>query len=341
MNDKIVPVLVINWNGIDDTIQCINSLLNQSYEKIAVYVLDNASKNQEGQKIAQYYQEKSNVHFYQSEKNLGFTKGSNYLYSKIKEADFDFIGMLNNDAFAEKDWIEKMVQFATSENVDVISCKIYNFFDETKLDNIGHQMLNTGEIIPIGFESNSDRYQNSFENMGSCAGATLYRDSMIKQIGLFDEFFDTGYEDAEFGVRAKILGYKCAYCPDAKVKHKISQSLSKIMDESYLSTIQLNIFYSYFKLMPRAFIFFNMPFFFMKYAAVLIIDIIFRRHYYKAIMTTAIKETRTRFPEIMRARKAFHDKHRTISSWKIFKMMRFFLIFDIKRFYKHILKSET
>ena len=134
-------------------------------------------------------------------------------------------------------------------------------------------MINTGEIVPIGHREKVSEYDKPITTFGSCAAGSMYSAEMIKQVGFFDPFFDTGYEDAELGVRAVISGYTCTYCPDAKVYHKISQSVSAIDDRDYRLRQQINIYYSYFKLMPMMVILKNLPFMFVKYILVILVEI--------------------------------------------------------------------
>lgn len=177
--------------------------------------------------------------------------------------------------------------------------------------------------------------------MGACAGAALYSTHMLKDIGLFDPYFDTGYEDAELGVRANVLGYDSYLAPDAIVYHKISRSVAKIRDFDYVLKTQLNIFYSYFKLMPWPVILLNLPFIIFKYGAVILLNLIFGRFFFFNVMRKAISSSlTTERKTINKARQEFYRSHRPISSFRILSKMEFFLWFDIKRFYKHMIRGE-
>jgi len=173
--------------------------------------------------------------------------------------------LLNNDAFAEPDWIENILKTANNTNAGMIASKMIQYFKPHVLDNAGHMILNTAEIIPLGHGNAADKFNFAFENFGACGGACLYNIEMLNHIGIFDNNFTTGYEDAELGARAIVCGYTCLYEPSAIVFHKGSQSLKKIMNEAYLTQIQRNIFYTYFKLMPALVIILNIPIIFFKY----------------------------------------------------------------------------
>lgn len=317
----------------------IDSVLNQSYQNFHLYVADNDSSNKEGEKLADYVKQNNKITFIQFDSNLGFTLAHNKIFKQyiLPNKNYDYVLLLNNDAFAESDWIQQLIKKANNSNADMLASKMIQFFDTDLLDNAGHLILNTAEIIPLGHSSPEKKFNQPFENFGACGGACLYRLAMLREIGIFDENFSTGYEDAELGARAVVCGYKCMYEPTAVVYHKGSQSLKKIMNEAYLMQIQRNIFYTYFKLMPSLTIAINLPILLFKYGLVLIIDILFRRRIYFNIMWQAIKDTvgkdRTK---IIAARKKFQSQYKTISSFEIIKKMTFFLFFDIKRFFKYI-----
>jgi GT2 family glycosyltransferase len=109
--------------------------------------------------------------------------------------------LLNNDTVVAEDWLDQLVSFAERTQADLVSSKMVQYYDRQLMDNAGHYLLPTGEILPIGFGKSIDRYGRSFKNRGPCAGAGLYRWDMLRQIGLFDDYFSTGYEDAELGLR--------------------------------------------------------------------------------------------------------------------------------------------
>ncbi len=336
---KPIPILTLNWNGLEDTLECLQSLMDQSFRDFHVYLLDNGSEGDDFRVLKKKWGAHPQVSLIHSRVNLGFTKGNNFLLKEIfiQEDLPEYLILLNNDTSVNPDWLENLINAARKHNADVVSCKMINYYQRNSMDNAGHFMLNTAEIIPIGHGEPVERYSKVFENFGSCAGATLYSTAMLKEIGFFDEYFNTGYEDAELGARAIVLGYKCIFEPSAVVYHKISRSVNKIMNYQYLRKIQLNIFYTYFKLMPYGVLLINLPSFFFKYGSIIIIDILFLRWKFlklmlEAIYISAVKDRKT----ILEARKAFFRQNRPISSIQIIKKQTFFLWFDIKRFFKYV-----
>lgn len=340
-----IPIIILNWNGIEDTIECLDSLMGQHYSNFIVHLLDNGSDERNVRILKENYLRCEKVKLHLNPQNLGFSRGNNYILEKIlsEKTTSPYVVLLNNDTVVDENWLSEIIKIAESENADIITSKMVNYFDRAVMDNAGHKMLNTAEVIPIGSGEPIGQFDQPFENMGSCAGATLYSIKMLKDIGLFDGYFETGYEDAELGVRAVVLGYKSIYVPSAIVYHKVSQSIKKVKDYNYLVKIQLNIFYAYFKLMPWPVMLVNLPSLIFKYAILLILDVLFFRWTFLKMMCRAIWLTATKErPVILKNRRSFFEKHTPVSSWTILKKQTFFLWFDIKRFWKFmILRQPT
>ena len=335
----MIPVIVLNWNGLEDTLECMEVLLKQSYSNFHVFLVDNGSEKSDLNALQENFNNNDKVSIIANTQNLGFTKGNNRIIEMILRdyLDVEYIALLNNDTKVETEWLSNLVKSAKTNEADIVSSKMINYFDPKKMDNTGHEMLNTAEIIPFGQGEPIENFNTVFENIGSCAGATLYSTKMLRHIGIFDEYFDTGYEDAEIGLRATVLGYKCIFEPSAIVLHKISRSINKIRYYEYVLKIQLNIFYTYFKLMPLTVLLINLPFFLFKYSMVFLINIVFYRSFFLKMLSDAFY--RTLFKErkkILESRRVFFDNHKAISSLQILRKQTFFLFFDIRRFIKFV-----
>ncbi len=267
MTSKTVPIIILNWNGLSDTVECIESLKRIQEFPREIILVDNGSGQEEQLKLKQLFQDDPEIQLILNNENKGFTKGTSDIVEKIlsREQTPEFIALLNNDTVVAPNWIKSLVDTAEDFEADIVTSKMINYYDRSLIDNVGHFMLNTGEILPLGHRHHKETYNSVIENLGACGGAALYRTRMITEIGFFDPYFGTGYEDAEFGLRAKLLGYKCILAPKAIVYHKVSRSINKIKNDAYLQNIQTNILYTYVKLMPFRFLVFNFVFVLFKY----------------------------------------------------------------------------
>lgn len=334
-----IPVIVLNWNGMEDTLACVQSILCQQQVHVKVYLGDNKSDNNEGGQLAQYFKDEDRVEVILFDVNHGYARGSNLLMLEALEHRPKYIAHLNNDAFAEPNWLVSLYQCALDNDADMISCKMIRYDNHNLLDTVGHKMITTGEIVPIGNRELVGDYSHNMENFGACAGACLYSTKMLNQIGLFDEYFHTGYEDAEIGARAIVAGYRSVYCADAVVYHKVSQSVAKIFDMEYLITIQKSIYYTLFKVMPRGVIGYAVLGLLLKIPAMYLLNVITRKPKHNILHREAIKQVRKDWLIIKEKRKEFYNNISPISSWSIRQKQFSFVIFDILRLWKFRIKQ--
>lgn len=332
-----IPIIILNWNGLKDTIECMDSVLQMEEYPFRVILIDNGSSEDVQQELSSLYGAHDKVEFIQNKENLGFTHGNNMAFKSILNLDSkpEFIALLNNDTVVPPDWINRITESAIRNKADMVSCKMINYYDRSLVDNLGHFMLNTAEILPLAYHKDPRQFKSNFINLGACGGAALYRTSMLEDIGVFDNYFNTGYEDAELGLRATLLGYKCLFEPDAVVYHKVSRSIDKIKDDKYIRRIQLNIFYTYFKLMPRRMVLFNFPFFVIKYAFLYLSGIIGLR--FKQLMlynSTLYQFFSTELARALKSRRSFYDRFngRILFRKSYLAPTNFFLLVDFKRF---------
>lgn len=338
-----IPIIILNWNGLSDTLECMKALEKQTYTNWLAYLVDNGSSGNDAQVLQEKFGQHPKIKLVLNSENLGFTKGNNAVLRKLisSESNYHYIALLNNDTKVSPHWLQELFNSAQEEKAAIVSSKMINYFYPKQMDNAGHRMLNTGEILPVGHAEPVENHNKTVENMGACAGAALYSVVMLRKIGIFDEYFKTGYEDAEIGVRAFVTGHKTIFAPKAEMLHKVSQSINKIRDYEYTLKIQMDIFYTYLKLFPLPVLIINFIPFIFKISAVLLIDIIFGRWKFLKVMLDALYRTAvTDRKMILQRRREFMQQHQLISSWKILKKQEFFLWFDIKRFKKHIIDGE-
>lgn len=276
-----------------------------------------------------------------NEENLGFTIGNNRAMEQILN-EYEYIVLLNNDTELDENWLENLVAGAIKNNLDIEGSKLVNFFDREKIDNIGHTFLNTGEVLPYGTAFNPNNLNGLAYNAGACAAAILLSTKMLKDIGMFDEYFNTGYEDVELSLRALLLGYNVATNLDAIVYHKVSVSVEKIRSYEYSLRIYKSILYTYFKLMPWQVILLNFPFMITKYVGLIVIGIVLRRKLLYEIPIKAMYHVFKNDTRIIKKQRKDIQSKRKMSVFNILKLQKFFLKYYWEYFVKYIIgKKKT
>lgn len=211
----IVSVIIVNYNGGALLEKCIYSLLVQSYPAIEIILVDNGSNDGSVDYVKKEF---PSVNIIANKENLGFAKGNNI---GIKAAKGELIATLNNDTEVTSKWIEELVNAINSdEKLGMCASKMLFMKNPELINSTGICISRSGACWDRGmFKRDEGQYESIGEVFGPCAGAALYRKSMLDEIGLFDEDFYAYMEDADLAFRGRLAGWKCLYVPKAVVYH--------------------------------------------------------------------------------------------------------------------------
>jgi len=217
-----VSIILINYNGDNDTIACVESLKKLSYGNYEIIVVDNASKTQEQLKEKLH----NSVVFLESKENLGFSGGNNLGAKYAVEHGADFILLLNNDTVVEPDFLEKLVDAAKRhKDAGILTGKIVYYSKPDYLWYAGGYMnLNRARIHHYHIQEKD--FDDPIEETVTFATGCLMMmpREVIERYGCLDDVFFMYSEDAEFCSRILKNGYKIWYIPTAKIYHKVSAS---------------------------------------------------------------------------------------------------------------------
>ena len=211
--DPLISVIVVNYNGRHFLEDCFRSLTQQTYHNYEMILVDNGSTDDSISFMKEHYPD---VHLVQLPSNSGFAGGTN---AGIIEAKGEFILTLNNDTCVFSDFIEKLSQPMIREPA-VGMCASKMITPDKKINSTGICISRSGAAWDRGgFEQDNGQYDHEEEVFGPCAGAALYRKTMLDEIGLFDEDFFLYMEDVDLAFRAQLSGWRCMYTHEACVIH--------------------------------------------------------------------------------------------------------------------------
>ena len=211
--EPLVSVVIVNYNGRNFLPDCLGALMKQTYSPFEVILVDNASRDGSVEFIRERF---PLVKVSVQESNLGFAGGSN---AGIREAHGEFILTLNNDTRVSPDFIEELV-LPMERDPRVGMCGSKMVFPDGRINSTGICISRSGAAWDRGGgEPDRGQYDAAEEVFGPCAGAALYRRTMLDEIGLFDEDFFLFMEDVDLAFRARLSGWKCMYVATAGVVH--------------------------------------------------------------------------------------------------------------------------
>jgi GT2 family glycosyltransferase len=241
---KDVAIILLNYNGSEDTIECIKSLdsMNTEYG-YDVYIIDNDSRKEEAEVLIEYIKRredfsicledvpnkgetKGNV-LILSNDNVGFAGGNNRIIRAIYKR-YEYILLLNNDTVVKTDFLKKMLDLMNEDKeIGFASCKINNYYNRELLWNCG------GVLRPWGLR----KYYSDAElsrkpeviNAEFITGCALFiRSSIIEKYGALSDDFFHGEEDFNFCWRMKKYHVKGRCINRVLVYHKVNATSNKI-----------------------------------------------------------------------------------------------------------------
>lgn len=246
-----VAIVVLNWNGITDTIACLESLLVQTYTHFHILVIDNGSVDNSVETLTTYQKKHTNkITVVQNSVNLGFAGGVNTGIEWALNGDFDFVALFNNDAVADKNWLNSLVESAQPTKIGITTGMLLHEDGKT-IDSTGDWMSSWGLAFPRNRGDKVHVAPKSGPVFGATGGASLYKTDLFKDIGLFDDDFFAYYEDADISFRAQLAGWTVAYTPKAIAYHKQGATSNKIPGFTTYQTFK-NLPLLFLKNVPRS-----------------------------------------------------------------------------------------
>lgn len=223
-----IAIIVLNWNGLEDTKKSLASLFSQSYTDYTIILVENGSTEAGTSKgIEALKRQYPDLVVLENEQNTGFAGGVNTGIRYALKREYEFVALFNNDAVADKNWLKELVQSQKQQSSGITTGLLLHA-DGTTIDSTGDWCSIWG--LPFPRDRNKpakDASASGFVFSGS-GGASFYSTVMLREIGLFDEGFFAYYEDTDISFRAQMHGWKVYYTDKAVAYHEQGASSSKI-----------------------------------------------------------------------------------------------------------------
>lgn len=248
-------IIVLNWNGWKDTIECLESLCLLEHLNFAVVVVDNASTDSSREKLLEWgarsnhalsfaglvnekgiekHQHQLNCLewiYVQSERNGGFAAGNNLGIRFALQADCQYVWLLNNDTVVDKNALTALEKRMEYDQKIGMCGSILRYYDErSTVQAVGGVSFNfmLGRGTPIGQGLQADDLV--IDEMAKApptfvTGASLFvSTTFLRDVGLLEESYFLYYEEIDWAVRASPK-WITATAADSIVYHKEGASI--------------------------------------------------------------------------------------------------------------------
>lgn len=215
-DSPLVSIVILNWNGAEDTIECLKSVRLLDYKSYEVIVVDNGSES-DFDTLKRFND--GSFKLVRNDKNLGFAGGE---ISALPHCKGEFLLLLNNDAIIEKHSLtEAMKTFQKDQKIAVVGGKSYLYEDGERTT---HRFYSYQKVDPITAEVHTytnDAHTGRPEDTVTVSGsAVVIRRSVIDELGYFDNRFFAYYEETDLFARYLRSGYRIVYNPKLIIWHK-------------------------------------------------------------------------------------------------------------------------
>jgi GT2 family glycosyltransferase len=250
MSLSTVDIILVNYNGAEDTIMCVESLMRMDFQDFRVLIVENKSTNNSMATLTKYLHSQNGLvvqasdlggkrpnhklTMIVSETNKGFAAGNNIAIRYAQASGYsNYVWLLNNDTTVDKAALRELIngyQIRKAQrgiNPGVLGSKIL-FFDRPQVIQAigGYLDRKRAKIRLIGLnEEDHGQYDNSGENLDMVLGASMFVDTeFLNEVGLLDEDYFLYFEELDWSHRAKELGFLTSCQVTSIVYHKQGNS---------------------------------------------------------------------------------------------------------------------
>tara|TARA_Y100000310_G_scaffold172911_1_gene173010 strand:- start:3184 stop:4215 length:1032 start_codon:yes stop_codon:yes gene_type:complete len=204
-----VSVILLNYENVKYTLPCIDSLKKQSFKDFEIIVVENGSKTGDSLELRKV----KGITLIEERENWGFAEGNNI---GVRKAKGEYIALLNNDTFVEKDWLKEMVtSIESDEGIGIVGSKAFNKYDQKDFTFSGY-----GTTTIYGLQANINvdpKTVNDFPVFAVSGGSMLFRKSEGEP---FDIDYFIYHEDTAFCWLLNLKGKKAIMNPKSTLHHE-------------------------------------------------------------------------------------------------------------------------
>ena len=247
--------VLVNWNGWQDTLECLRSLEHQTWPALHVVVVDNGSTNESASEIRAFLSGRPanatvRMELLETGANLGFAGGNNAGIRFGLASGPALIWLLNNDTVCPPDTLEKLVRCADENpRAGIVGSVLYFAHNPAQV-----QAWGGGTVWPsIAWTRHWTAPHPLCEGCYVTFASVLLRPEMLASAGTLDEAFFLYFEDVELCLRAQKAAWELAVAEDTAILHKEGGSSRKTRSGFLEKTVTLSglrLIYRYGRLRP-------------------------------------------------------------------------------------------
>ena len=219
-SSPLVSIIILNYNAGNLLLNCVDSVFKSTYPNFEVLVVDNISTDNSHIVCKEKFEK---IHLIKNKENLGYCEGNNV---GIRNADGEFIVILNPDTIVEPDWLNHLMSAYSKFGEGLYQPKFFSLNEKLVLQSTGNML----HIFGFGFARDKgkadDEKIKSIEKINYASGTCLFTSKIVlDKVGLLDPFLFLYHDDLDLGWRAAQIGINSFYVPQSIIYHAESYSI--------------------------------------------------------------------------------------------------------------------
>lgn len=264
MSEPKVYISVLNYNTFEETIACIESLMELAYDNFCIVIVDNASPNGSSIYIQNFLiqsgldfdsfddlkftQSDKKIVFIQSTCNNGYAAGNNIVIKFANLHKYDYIWVLNNDTVVERNTLNNLVKCAqkSKENVGLWGNVLY-YYETNMLQGIGgkyNKFIAQARTIGYKKQDHKEICKRKRKVDYPIGASLLFKKEFLESVGMFNETYFLFFEEMDIVQRAKNMGWDFDICCNSILWHKESASVKSIGDGADIVRLKNRIIFT-------------------------------------------------------------------------------------------------
>lgn len=230
----LVYIILVNYNGYNDTVACVQSLLTIRYSNYKIIIVDNASNDVKKLQNDTFLNQ--NVKLIYAESNRGFSNGNNIGIKYAMLFSPKYVLLLNNDTIVDKNFLSELIKTAeNNKNVGIVTGKIYYYSNPKKIWYSGGNYNRKNGITHTALFDNNVQKEKNITFASGCL--MLISTKCIKKVGLLSDEYFMYSEDTDYCCKVVDAGFSIIWTPQCVIYHKVSASAGEnsLFQQYYLT----------------------------------------------------------------------------------------------------------
>jgi len=223
MINKKSAIIVLSYNKIQQTRECIDSILSSGYDKSNIFCFDNGSKKEFFDELKPIFPD---INYKRVEINKGYSGGFNRSLEWVFASGYEACLFLTNDTRIFSDTMTEIIKTNEKTKAGIIAPSIYYLLKSDKVDSTGGYFNNKTATLHHYKDTNSPVLLNG-DNDYIPGTALWIKRSVFEKLNGTDESYHTFWEDVDLSFRAREKGIVLARSKKAKILHGVGKTCHK------------------------------------------------------------------------------------------------------------------